>query len=258
MKKTIAFLSLAALGLGIFSCEKNKLDENLPTKFADPAKANLRIVNAYTSNVPAGAPGVGVTRFYAYQGTTKLTGNPLASPSVWPATSAYAAVEPGSNPLFMLLDRRVNNVYAPVAVGDTAFRATLNLTAGASYTAFLVGVAPTQEVLLSEDNITPSAERTYKIRVANLVPDEAKALNIFSRRAGRTIASNVSYKQIGNFIELPVPTESDTLDVFAAAAPTVRLYSLNNFFPGNKRVYTLYTQGRNGFRNEALSVYTNR
>lgn len=258
MKKTIAFLSLVALGLGIFSCEKNKLDENLPTQLADPSKANLRIVNAYTSNVPAGAPGVGVTRFYAYQGTTKLTGNPLASPSSWPATSAYAAVEPGNNPLFMLLDRRVNNVYAPVAVGDTAFQSTLDLKAGASYTAFLVGVSPTQEVLLTEDNITPSPDKTYKVRVANLVPDATKPLNIFSRRLQRTIATNVNYKQIGSFIELPVPTQSDTLDVFAASAPTVRLYSLNNFFPSSKRVYTLYAQGRNGFRNEALSVYTNR
>lgn len=258
MKKIIAFVSLATLGLSIFSCEKNKLDENLPSQFADPSKANLKIVNAYTSNVPAGAPGVGVTRFYAYQEKDKLTGNALASPSSFPSTSAYASVETGSKTLYMLLDRRVNNVYAPVAVGDTAFKATLDLKAGANYTAFLVGVSPTQEVIVSEDNLTLPAEKTFKIRFANLVPDATKALNVYSRRQQKMIASGVNYKQIGNFIELPVPSQTDTLDVFASTDLTKPVYSLNNFFPGNKRIYTLYAQGRNGFRNEALSFYTNR
>jgi hypothetical protein len=158
----------------------------------------------------------------------------------------------------MLLDRRVNNIYAATAVGDTAFKATFDLRAGANYTVFLVGVAPTQEVILSEDNIATSPERTYKFRFANLVPDAAKALNVYSRRQQKLIATGVIYKQIGSFIELPVPTQSDTLDVFATANPAIRLYSLNNFFPGNKRIYTLYARGGNGFRNEALSVYTNR
>lgn len=258
MKKIIAFIVVGGLGFGIFSCEKRSLNDNLPSEFVDPSNANLKVVNAYTSNVPAGAPGVGVTRFFVHQDNVKLSGNALAAPGIFPTSSMYASVTPGRKSLFMLLDRRVNNIYAPPMAGDTAFRVAMDLKAGEFYTAFLVGVAPTQQVILTEDDLTLPAEKTYKMRFANLIPDPVRGLNVYSRREKKMIATNVTYKQIGNFIELPVPTVSDTLDVFETTNLVTPVFTLNNFFPGNKRIYTYYAQGRLGFRTQALSIYTNR
>ena len=76
--KYISTITFVALFAGLFSCEKDAIEANRQWEFADPSKANLKVINAYTSNVPAGAPGVGVTRFYVFQNNDKLNGNALS------------------------------------------------------------------------------------------------------------------------------------------------------------------------------------
>ncbi len=257
MNKIIIFGILILTTFSVISCEKFNIEDNKEWINSDPTKANLKIVNAYTSNTPAGASGVGVTRFYAFQDKTKLSGNAIASPGIWPNNTGYASIEPGNSNLFMILDRKVNNVYGASIVGDTAFKAVFNLKAGTNYTAFLVGVSPTQEVITIEDDMQKASEGKYKIRVANLVPSPARPISIYSRREKKMIAINVDYKKVAAFIELPVPSISDTLDVYESSNLSKPIYSLNNFYGNNKRSYTVYANGRTGFRNEALGIYTN-
>jgi hypothetical protein len=257
MNKITKYISVACIFMAMIACEKTLLDDNIQWQYSDPSNANLKVLNAYTSNVPAGAIGVGVTRFYVYQEKTKLNGNALSAPGSWPSTATYASIKAGKANYFLLLDRRVGNDYGTYVKGDTAFKANLDLQAGKFYTAFLVGASPTQEVMLVEDEMIEPAVGKYRLRVANLVPDPARPIDIYSRREKRKIVTGLDYKKVGGFIELSIPTISDTLDVFDATSPTKALY-FATFLPVSKKVYTFYAQGRRSFRTEGLSSYTNR
>lgn len=259
MNKITKYISVACIFMAMMACEKTLLDDNIQWQYVNSSTdASLKVVNAYTSNVPAGATGVGVTRFYVYQEKTKLNGNALAAPGSWPSTATYASIKAGKANYFLLLDRRVGNDYGTYVKGDTAFKANLDLQAGKFYTAFLVGASPTQEVMLVEDEMVEPAVGKYRLRVANLVPDPARPIDVYSRREKRKIVTGLDYKKVGAFVELSIPAISDTLDVFDATSPAKPLYSATNFLPVSKRVYTFYAQGRRGFRTEALSSYTNR
>ena len=257
MNKITKYISVACTFMAMIACEKTLLDDNIQWQYSDPSNANLKVLNAYTSNVPAGAPGVGVTRFYVYQEKTKLNGNALTAPGSWPSTATYASIKAGKANYFLLLDRRVGNDYGTYVKGDTAFKANLDLQAGKFYTAFLVGASPTQEVMLVEDEMIEPAVGKYRLRIANLVPDPARPIDVYSRREKRKIVTGLDYKKVGGFIELSIPTISDTLDVFDATSPTKALY-FATILPVSKKVYTFYAQGRRGFRTEGLSSYTNR
>ena len=257
MNKITKYISVACIFMAMIACEKTLLDDNIQWQYSDPSNANLKVLNAYTSNVPAGAPGVGVTRFYVYQEKTKLNGNALTAPGSWPSTATYASIKAGKANYFLLLDRRVGNDYGTYVKGDTAFKANLDLQAGKFYTAFLIGASPTQEVMLVEDEMIEPAVGKYRLRIANLVPDPARPIDVYSRREKRKIVTGLDYKKVGGFIELSIPTISDTLDVFDATSPTKALY-FATILPVSKKVYTFYAQGRRGFRTEGLSSYTNR
>jgi hypothetical protein len=257
MNKITKYISVACIFMAMIACEKTLLDDNIQWQYSDPSNANLKVLNAYTSNVPAGAPGVGVTRFYVYQEKTKLNGNALTAPGSWPSTATYASIKAGKANYFLLLDRRVGNDYGTYVKGDTAFKANLDLQAGKFYTAFLVGASPTQEVMLVEDEMIEPAVGKYRLRIANLVPDPARPIDVYSRREKRKIVTGLDYKKVGGFIELSIPTISDTLDVFDATSPTKALY-FATFLPVSKKVYTFYAQGRRGFRTEGLNIYVNR
>ncbi len=258
MNKITKYISLACIFTALIACEKTRLDDNIQWQYVNSSTdASLKVINAYTSNVPAGAPGVGVTRFYVYQEKTKLNGNALTAPGSWPSTATYAAVKAGKANYFLLLDRRVGNDYGVYAKGDTAFKANLDLQPGKFYTAFLIGASPTQEVIHVEDELIEPALGKYRLRIANLVPDPARPIDVYSRREKRKIVTGLDYKKVGAFVELSIPLISDTLDVFDATSPTKPLYGAI-FLPVSKRIYTFYAQGRKGFRTEALSSYTNR
>jgi hypothetical protein len=255
--KYIAILSIFFLFLGISSCEKNLIEANQQWQFADPNSANFKIVNAYTSNIPAGAPGVGVTRFYIYQDAEKLNGNALASPGSWPGPNTYASLKAGTTALNLILDRRVGNDYGKPIKGDTAFSAKITMDAGKFYTAFMLGDAPNQSLWTVEDKIVVPKENYYAARFANLVTSVvAKPVDIYSRREKRKIATNLTYKVMTEFVELPVSTVADTLDVMNAG--TTKILYFTAISPLSRRVYTFYTYGKTGFAAERLTSYINR
>jgi hypothetical protein len=253
---TFIFSSIFAL----VSCEKNNIADNLGTEQLNPANANVKFINAYTSAVPAGAPGVGATRFYIYQNGNKLNGNALSSPGSWPGPSTYASLSLANN-FVATLDRRVGNDYGKVAVGDTAFKGIVALSAGKYYSVFMIGQSPTQSLEVVEDKISIPYEGTYNVRFANYIVSASadRALDIYSRRAARVVAPNIKYKNVTDFITLPLTNISDTLDV-REAGTTKTLYSFNNFIPVSRRVYTFYTYGRGTVApfTERLLNYTNR
>jgi hypothetical protein len=255
--KYISSITLALLFSGLFSCEKNLIEANQQWQFADPNSANFKIVNAYTSNIPAGAPGVGVTRFYVYQDLDKLNGNALASPGSWPGPNTYATLKPGTTAINLVLDRRVGNDYGKPVKGDTAFSAKITMDAGKFYTAFMVGEAPSQSIWTVEDKVYNPKENFYAARFANLVVSAtAKPVDVYSRREKRKIATNLGFKTVTDFVEIPIANIADTLDVMDAG--TSKSLYFATLSPLSRRVYTFYTYGKTGFAAERLNSYTNK
>ncbi len=270
--KNILKISTAIVIISLLSCEKNLIEQNQLWQYVDPNSANIKVVNAYTSNIPVGAPGVGVTRFYIYQDGAKLNGNAISTAGSWPGSATYASVKPGNSGFTMILDRRIGTDYGKVAKGDTAFNSKFVMDPSKFYSLFMIGEAPTQTTFLVNDNLKDPQENKYAIRFANLVVSASpKPVDIYSRRGKKNLASNLSYKSITDFVEIPIPTRisddgkslvsiSDTIDV-REAGKTVNLYSLNNFNPTSRRIYTFYNYGRvaggTAFA-ERLTSYTNR
>jgi hypothetical protein len=260
--KYISIITLSILFIGLISCEKDGIEANRQWEFADPIKANLKVVNAYTSNIPAGATGVGVTRFYIYQNVDKLNGNALSTNGSWPGSATYASVNTGETSFNFVLDRRVGNDYGKPVKGDTAFSGKVNLQAGKFYTMFMIGEAPTQTLWTVEDKLIEPKENFYAARFVNLAVYPAsspKPIDIYSRREKRNIVSKLEYKAITEFIEIPLPDKTigtDTLDV-RDAGTTKNLYS-SFLTPTSRRSYTFYNYGRGTFATDRLSGFTSK
>lgn len=272
MKNIKTYLSLILAGIGLASCdadfEKDLIEENQQWTYVNPENTNLKIVNAYISNIPAGAPGVGVTRFYAYQNGVKLNGNAISAVGSWPGPATYASVPAGNFKYDFVLDRRVGTDYGKPAMGDTAFKGNQTFERSKYYTLFMLGESPKQELFGIEDNLTNPKENYYHARFGNLVVSAtAKNVDIYSRRENSAklrngekiapIVSNLAFKSFTNFIELQI-RGTDTLDVYEAGTTAKALYSFNTFAPTNRRVYTFYTFGKGTAPAERLTNYTNK
>lgn len=256
--KKIAIYTMAMLFTGLFACEKDLIEANKKWEFSNPNNANLKVVNAYTSNVPAPLPAVGTSStFFIYQNSNKLNGNALGAAGSWPGPPTYANIPAGTTNFNILLSRRIGNEYNAPVRGDTAFRGNVAMEAGKYYTMFMIGESPSQSLYTVEDKITDPKENFYAARFANLVVSAAtKPIDVFSRRERKKVATNLIYKSVTDFTELAVPATNDTLDVTDAGTTKI-LYSLT-FAPVSRRSYTFYTFGRTGFATERLTSYTNR
>lgn len=274
MKKYIIQLFTITGVFLVFGCDKdfdkNLIEENKQWEFANIENANLKIINAYISNIPAGAPGVGATRFYAYQNGAKLNGNAISAVGSWPGPATYASIPAGNTNFDFVLDRRVGTTsdYGKPVLGDTAFKAKQTFEKSKFYTLFMLGEFPKQELFSIEDIITNPKEGFYRVRFGNLVVNAGtKNVDVYSRRENSfklrnnekiaPIASNISYKSFTNFIELPI-RGVDTLEVYDAGTSAKALYSFNTFSPITRRVYTFYTFGKGTTPAERLANYINK
>lgn len=250
---------MAILFTGLSACEKDLIDANQKWEFSNPNNSNLKVVNAYTSNVPAPLPAVGTSStFFIFQNSSKLNGNALGAAGSWPGPTTYASIPAGTTNFNILLSRRIGNEYGLPVRGDTAFRGNIALDAGKYYTMFMIGESPTQSLYTVEDKIKDPKENFYAVRFANLVVSAIpKPVDVFSRREKKKVATNLIYKSVTDFTELAIPAITDTLDVMDAGTTKI-LYSLNTFTPVSRRIYTFYTYGRTGFATERLNSYTNR
>ena len=257
MKSFLAYIFVAALVVATLACEKNLLDQNVQSQYVDQTNsANLKVVNAYTFSMPVAPAAVGATRFYVYQNAAKLNGNAVSAAGAWPGPSVYATIPATKSFVSMILDRRVGNDYGQVQRGDTTFRAEFSFVAGKYYTAFMVDQFPKQTLLFTEDDMTIPATDKYRVRIANLIPDPARPIDVYSRREKTKIATNVNYKDVKAMVELSVPTIADTLDVMEAG--TSKSVYFATYQPVSGRIYTFYTYGRKGFAAERLTSYINR
>jgi hypothetical protein len=263
--KKIIIASLVISSL-LAACEKTTklLDENVKWTNVDTANmAQVKIIHAFPSLTPA-LPGGSGPVMTVFANDKKLAGTTASSFSLayngtFPASTAYSVLTPGSVTFSFVMNRyNTAGNFAPQA-GDTLFQSTQNLVAGKKYSLFLVDTTEHPGVLAVEDNWTIPAPTNYQLRYANLVANPDDRYDVYSIRQVGNIFTNVGYRQVTNFINLPVPQISDTLIVRMAGTMTV-IDSVKGFLPSPQRVYTAYSRGKTGVkgRTPATTYYTNR
>jgi len=84
-------------------------------------------------------------------------------------------------------------------------------------------------------------------------------INVYSRREGREIIQNITHKQISDWIELPLPVISDTIEL-RKKGTTAAYISVLTFSPAGMRMYTILSRGKTGLTGKlpTASIITNR
>lgn len=244
---TVAVLSIYS------SCTKKDLiSENDKWEYTDDHNVGyVKVLHNYSGKTPA-LPSATSPAIFVYANGAKLNGTSLGYVGVWPTTAVYAEIKAGANTFLGVLARMnttvTPNVPAPVA-GDTIINFNFNVEKGKYYSVYLVDTAPTMRALIKEENFTVPAVGKYKIRLANLTSNPLDSLILYSRNARANLISNITHKQISDFIELPLNTINDTLEIRRPGGTTF-MYYVNSqtapqpFFPVSQRIYTVVARGR--------------
>lgn len=270
MRKThIKLLLLILVPVIIFSCVK-EVDDNLDRleKFYlnnPEAIAQVKFVHAYTPLTLGGSPAQS-TSTVGFRitmdgnkingaGNASVTTNTFMYGGVFPATTAYAFLPPGSRNFKFIMNRVANGAFVPVT-GDEYLSTTVALAAGKKYSMFIAD--PYTTGYLVEDNYDEPARNAYGLRFVNVTGESATRYDVVSARYGTKLFSNIGYKEMTNYIYLGT-TSADTLYLRTAGTTTV-VSQINGFTPGPQRVYTLYARGKTGVtgRTPSLTSYTNR
>jgi hypothetical protein len=253
MKKlsiNISILMFALTAL-ISSCDinKTKLDEQI--KWVNPdslTTADVKLVHAYSSFLPTLPSTSTGPQVYAYANTAKLNGNALSYAGAWPGPITPATVPSGNVTFDFIMNRLANNIPAPAA-GDTVLRYTTQLDAGKFYTLVLADTFPNPSVIKITDDMSLPAYNKYKLRVIDVVANPLDTIDIASKRQNRTIFSNLTYKNVSSFIDLPVSFDY-LLDSFTITrrGPGYQNTSTTPIFvsfqPISQRIYTLVLRGK--------------
>jgi hypothetical protein len=256
-KNIIAILCAGALFAG---CAKNKLEENKNWS-TQPGNTNIKFINAFAGlNPSAASPGTGPSVDVFVNGA-KISAAPVAYSGLFPAPSGqYASVVPGATALKAVINRTTGALPTDVIV-DGSF----NLVAGNYYSAFLVDTVPltapaNANIAIVQDDPTRAKSGFFKMRFAHMIPT-VDTLELVSKNSNTVLITNVTYKTVSNFIELPLNTRNDTIQL-RKKGTTVVLTDQKPFFPATERVYTFFCRGvysaTTGTRPRTLTSYTNQ
>lgn len=266
--RTILTCSLAALTIGLMSCEKKKIDELIKWQYSDQAtNANIKLINTYawltpsfTTTNPSLTAG---QHLYLYRDTFKLNGNPNSYGGVWPGPVPYSLNPAGTFNFRLVWAKQVGGIPTPTP-GDTIVNKVIKLDAGKFYSFFITDSIPNADlVVVNDEYVTDPPVGTYRIRFGNFVPNTRDTVSIFSRREGKVIFQDVLYKQVTPFIQLNIPSVSDTFDIQrrgVGANPYTGTNLFLAFSPVSLRSYTIFTRGnpRVSGRSATIASYTNR
>lgn len=279
----------------IISCTKNEvnlLDENNKSVYLDAANsANIKVIDVFAGNTPVLPTAFNLAytgpQLFIYANSTKLNGTPLgyingtsfATPTstapnalgqAFPIPNIYANI-PSVATRFDIVLARLNlavvpNVPAPIA-GDTLITANTTLGAGKYYSLYIGDTIPTYKLTVKEDDLSsPPAYQTYKVRLANFLMDPLENITLFSRRQNAEIITNVTHKNVSDWIQLPLPVISDTLEIRKTGTPTTYITvqgtasQAASFLATGMRMYTVVARGKAGLTGKlpSASIIVNR
>lgn len=271
MKKTFSYITIILLAavLGISSCNKddvNLIDENNKWVYLDSANsANIKIIQVFAGNTPQIPTAPNVTtgpQVFIYANGNKLNGAALSYGGVWPIQNVYGNIPAGST-RFDIINARLDLSVVPnipkFLAGDTLASFTATLDKGKYYSLYIGDTVPTLKVTVKEDNLIIPEYQTYKIRVANFLMNPLDTLTLFSARQNAEIITNITHKNVSDWVQLPLPVISDTL-IFRKKGTTSAYVQFNGFSPVGLRMYTFIGRGKTGVtaKTPAAAIIINR
>jgi hypothetical protein len=268
MKILNAAMLVFTAAVSFSSCDKTTalLDENNKWVYTDSANsANIKVLQVFAGNTPQVPTAPNITtgpQVFIYANGAKLNGTSLGYGSVWPTQNVYANLQPGST-RFDIINGRMDLTAVPnvpkYQAGDTLATFTATLEKGKYYSLYIGDSVPNVRVTLKEDNIAVPDYQKYKIRVANMLMNPTDTLTLFSVRQNAEIISDITHKNVSNWVQLPLPVISDTL-IFRKKGTTTSYVQVNGFSPTGQRMYTIIGRGKTGVTNKtpAAALITNR
>ena len=278
MKKIFNYITIILLTtvVGISSCNKdgvNLIDENNKWVYLDSSNsANIKIIQVFAGNTPQIPTAPNATtgpQVFIFANGKKLNGTALSYGGVWPATNVYSNIPDGSTRFDIInarMDLRVVPNLPMFNAGDTLATFTTNVDKGKYYSFYLGDTIPTMRITVKEDNLVVPDYQTYKIRVANFLMNPLDTLTLFSRRQNAEIISDITHKNISNWVQLPLPVISDTLEYRKKGTVATYITALvgtstsPTFSPTGLRMYTVVARGKIGVtaKGNTASIIINR
>ncbi len=263
MKKIFTALSGIVL---LFACEKEadynakftSIDSNLYTF--------VKFVNVYPYATPVFSGQTSSAVQLTYNGV-QFSALPIGLGGTYPASNGYATVFRESTTADMFVRLALGT--PPATVRDSflfSFKPVMQLRKYYSFF-FCDSINRPGTILTTEDDIRlPGGPNLYRIRFANMIPNPPSAtpaVDLYSTLSNSVIFSNIRFKQVTQFLELPRNSVStaftDTYQIRWAGTTTVigtLAVQLNN-----QMSVTLVARGFNGAtgtRAPALASYRNQ
>ena len=277
MRKINPYILTLLIPVIFFNCTKEAndlLDDNEKFYNNNPdVNAMVKFIHAYTpltlNGLATGTNGFritmdgtkvnGATNTSATTNTLMYGGNIGATNytvSFFPTTNSYTFLNPGLRNIKFIMNRITGGNFAPIT-GDEIFNTNLTLTGGKKYSIFIADPFPSPNVLQVTDNL-PDVERgKFALRLVNVCGDVNSKFDLVSRRFGN-LFTNVSYREVKDFVIMDLPSISDTI-YLRTAGTTTNITTFNGFIPAPERVYTFFIRGNAAVagRTANLNYYTN-
>lgn len=277
MKKIFNYITiiLLAIVVGISSCNKdgvNLIDENNKWVYLDSSNsANIKIIQVFAGNTPQIPTAPNATtgpQVFIFANGKKLNGTALSYGGAWPATNVYSNIPEGST-RFDIINARMDLSVVPnlpkFNAGDTLATFTTTVDKGKYYSLYLGDTVPTMRVTVKEDNLVVPDYQTYKIRLANfsMSNNPSDTFSLFSRRQNAEIVTDITHKNISNWVQVPLPVIADTIELRKKGATGFLAAVTGTFpsaFPVGLRMYTFVARGKTGVTGKTVtaSFITNR
>ncbi len=277
LKITTSLICIALIGF--YGCKKgeNKIDANNKWVYLDSTNtANIKIIQVFAGNTPQIPTATNATtgpQVFIYANGQKLNGLSLGYGSVWPTSTSYGNI-PSGNVKFDIINARMDLTVVPnvpkFIVGDTLGSFIATIDQGKYYSLYIGDTVPTVRVTLKEDIITTPATNTYRIRFANFSMNNnpTDTFNVFSKREGIEIITNIPHKDVSNWVQLPVPILTDTFEIrkkgstltYLTAVVSGQVSNPTSFSPAPLRNYSIIIRGKTGVTSKTniAPIYTNR
>lgn len=260
MKKIISYTLLVATSIMLFTACKKQTD--LVANFSlSSEKAFLRVIHVAPSfRAIYNAPD----SFNIYVNNGKVNNSYISFGGQFPASGStlngYFAVNPGLNNVVLSFGGKLiqNGDSIPFSLSDKLF------SLGKYYSIIITDKYNLNEdsvKMILEDKFTTPNNNNYGLRFIHAVLNDTagKNIDVYSKRRGANIVTNIKPGQVVDFQQIPIESAlSDTL--FVRRAGTLNnLSTLNGASFTNQKAYTMIYRGdgklTSGTKARSLATY---
>ncbi len=227
------------------ACKKNDLNESKRWAISDVTNAWVKYHNSYTALTPSlGVPANGPSVNF-YVNNVKMNGPTMAYGSFFPNVTgggAFAAAPSGQVNIKAVLNRTTGTGLP----SDTIASYNFGLGASKSHSVILIDEMPNPtpdnpNMLVIQEDVAMPAYGKFKLRLLNLIAT-TEVFELYNSTTATIVVPSVKFKDVSNWVELPVPASGNVFQIRLAGTTTV-MATASSFTPANQRSYTFWARG---------------